>query len=90
MLREVAETPPAHVRSPAGPPLTAGLHPSLEVVVTPTCPSCDKPGGALTADPHCEAQTCTWNNCKCGATYHRTTGAGFANTPKPVHFPAKV
>lgn len=55
---------------------------------TPTCPSCHSKGGALTADPHCTSPGCTWNKCKCGATYDRNTGSGFANTPKPVHFPA--
>ena len=56
--------------------------------MTPTCPSCDRPGGALTAAPHCKSQTCTWNRCNCGTIYDGGTGAGFANTPKPVHFPA--
>lgn len=57
--------------------------------LTPTCPSCDRPGGALTAKPHCRNQDCDWNKCNCGATYSRKTAAGFANTPKPVHFPAR-
>lgn len=56
--------------------------------LTPTCPSCFRPGGALTAKIHCKSETCTWNICNCGATYDRKTLAGFANTPKPVHFPA--
>lgn len=54
----------------------------------PTCPACKLPGGALTASPHCASQTCDWNKCTCGATYSRKNGGGFANTPKPVHFPA--
>lgn len=55
----------------------------------PTCPSCERPGGALTADPHCASPICSWNKCNCGATYSRKNGAGFANTPKPAHFPAR-
>ena len=53
----------------------------------PTCPSCERPGGALTAEPHCSSKKCDWNKCNCGATYSRTNGGGYANTPKPVHFP---
>ena len=55
----------------------------------PTCPACDRPGGALTAAPHCSSQNCDWNKCNCGATYSRKNGAGFANTPKPTHFAPK-
>jgi hypothetical protein len=42
-----------------------------------TCPTCKKPGGALNANPHCPSTTCTWNRCKCGTTYDRTTGKGY-------------
>lgn len=55
---------------------------------TPTCPSCHSKGGALTADPHCKAKTCTWNKCKCGATYDRKTESGFTSTLTFKHFPA--
>lgn len=55
----------------------------------PTCPSCERPGGALTAEPHCASKKCDWNKCNCGAHYSRKTGAGYANTPKPVYFPGK-
>jgi hypothetical protein len=49
------------------------------------CPNCQKPGGALNADKHCTSQTCTWNKCKCGTTYDRTTGNGFS---ADKHYPA--
>ena len=51
-----------------------------------TCPSCDRPAGALYADTHCKSKACTWSKCNCGATYDRNSGAGYANTPKPVWF----
>lgn len=56
--------------------------------LTPTCPSCHRPGGALTAKPHCTSGTCSWNTCNCGAVYDRKTLAGYAMTPKPTHYPA--
>jgi hypothetical protein len=56
-------------------------------MMTPKCPACDKPGGALTADPHCKSKTCNWNKCKCGVTYDRKTGAGFVEEPEAIHYP---
>jgi hypothetical protein len=59
------------------------------------CPACGKPGGALNASPHCpysvqslgkSAPTCTWNKCKCGATYDRKTGNGYSAS---AHHPAE-
>lgn len=50
------------------------------------CPACKKPGGAITADPHCRSKTCTWNKCKCGVTYDRGSGIGFS---AKEHFPAE-
>lgn len=50
------------------------------------CPACKKPGGAITADPHCTSKTCTWNKCKCGATYDRKTMLGFTASQ---HYPVE-
>jgi hypothetical protein len=58
------------------------------IAKTPTCPSCFRPGGALTAKPHCASENCSWNICDCKTTYDRKTLAGFGNNPKPVHYPA--
>jgi hypothetical protein len=53
------------------------------------CPQCDKPGGALTAEPHCKNELCFWNKCHCGAVYSRQTAVGFVNSSKaPKFFPA--
>lgn len=50
------------------------------------CPACKKPGSALYAGTHCPSRTCTWNKCKCGTTYDRTTGEGFS---ADKHYPAE-
>ena len=53
------------------------------------CPQCDKPGGALTAVPHCKNHSCDWNICNCGATYSRKTGQGFGTIGKKnIFYPA--
>lgn len=41
------------------------------------CPDCKAAASALNANPHCRSKTCTWNKCKCGATYDRNTGSSF-------------
>lgn len=50
------------------------------------CPQCDKPGGALTATPHCKDPLCLWNQCKCGAVYSRQTAQGFGSEGKKAVF----
>lgn len=54
--------------------------------MTRTCPACDRPAGALSANPHCPAKACTWNKCNCGTVYDRNKGGGFAERP-PMHYP---